>query len=212
MKIIIFANGRADDSAFLQSKANNADYVICCDGGANIAAYAGIIPDIIIGDLDSVCSQTLQFLSLNNVEIQRHNKHKDYTDLELAIKHAVALKPSEIAVLCAFGGRVDHFIGNIHALVSAAESNINVYLINEDTKTIVAAKRVIIVQKENYSHISLIPFTAITNITTTGLKYPLTNADLHIGTTRGISNVFADNSNTAKITFSGGLLLIILSK
>jgi len=65
--------------------------------------------------------------------------------------------------------------------------------------------------REDYETISLIPLTTeVAGVTTVGLKYPLQNEILSVGTTRGISNEFA--ADTVGITISDGLLLIICTK
>jgi len=56
-KIVIFANGDGDNLGFLRQIADEADFVICCDGGAGFAAQLEIVPDLIVGDFDSIDAQ-----------------------------------------------------------------------------------------------------------------------------------------------------------
>jgi thiamine pyrophosphokinase len=55
MKACIILNGEVRDYEFLKSnfQNNKYDFIICADGGAKHLYKINIIPDYIIGDLDS---------------------------------------------------------------------------------------------------------------------------------------------------------------
>ena len=54
MTALIMANGEYSDPNWYQQKVHYYSYVICADGGADAAKRIGIMPDLIIGDLDSI--------------------------------------------------------------------------------------------------------------------------------------------------------------
>jgi len=210
MKIVIFANGVMDDCDFSREIAQNADYVIGADGGASHLAKLDIKPDCLIGDFDSICPNLLEDFSKAGVEIVRFPIQKDATDLELAVDHAIQMHPTELVILCGFGERLDHFLGNIHALVAAANANINAALISQSTLIRLISCNCTF-PRQQYSWISLIPLTtAVTGVTTSGLKYALHNETLQIGSSRGISNEFSAEVVTVSVT--DGLLLAICTK
>jgi len=210
MKIVIIAGGVSDDVDFLRHQTGRADYVICCDSGANHALAAGIAPDVVIGDFDSINVQAANHFSARGVAYVQHPRDKDATDLELAMGHALDKSPTEIVVLCAFGGRFDHFLGNIHALVPAAMTNYKAYLLSNTTRIEVFTQQVQITRGD-YIYISLIPLTTdVEGIHTSHLKYPLTGETLCIGTTRGLSNEFT--ADTATIRIDKGILCAICTK
>jgi len=210
MKTVIFAGGELDDPIFSRTIAHEADFVICCDSGANHAAKLGIVPDLIVGDMDSVDESTKKCYESLEVEFSAYPSEKNATDLELAVHVASQMQSAEIVILGGYGGRVDHFLSNIQVLVRAAKAGIDAFLVNSTTKSFIIHSFAEI-HREDYNCISLIPIsTEVKGITTTGLKYPLRNETLYIGTTVGISNEFA--SFVATVTLEEGLLLTVCTK
>ncbi|MCL2396884.1 MAG: thiamine diphosphokinase [Defluviitaleaceae bacterium] len=210
MKIVIFANGEVGCADFAGHIAASANFVIFCDGGSRHGMNLGIRPDVIVGDLDSIDADVLAYFQDMDVVFEKFPAAKESTDLELAIGLAMTKNPAEIIVLGAFGGRVDHFLGNIHALIPVVKSKVKASLVDFAIKAMIIHE-VAEITRESYDTISLIPLTsAASGVTTAGLKYPLRDEVLHIGTTRGISNIFVEN--TASVTVAEGLLLAICTK
>lgn len=208
MKIVIFANGELENHEFYVQNAENADFIICCDGGSAHAAKLNIVPNVILGDMDSVDPAITHKFKGWGVIFEKFPAQKDATDLELAISFAMQKQPDQIVVLAGFGGRPDHFIGNIHALVPAAKSSIKAFLLGPNAKASIIHGYASIA-REHYDHISLIPLTTeARGVTTRGLAYPLQNETLHIGTTRGISNAFTEDAATISVNADGLLLAI----
>jgi len=209
-KTVIFANGEADDLDFFGQIAENADYIICSDGGANFAAQLGIVPHLIVGDFDSLDKDVKADYKSRQVAFAEFPIGKDSTDLELAVELALQKPSDEIVILGGYGGRVDHFLGNIQTLVMAAKANIKASLASSTTKAFIIDIFAEI-PRDDYDYISLVPLEAeVSGITTTGLKYPLRSGTLHIGTTVGISNEFVDS--VATVAVDSGLILAICTK
>ena len=209
-KIIIIANGEMDNAEDFIQIAQSANFVICCDGGAAHAAKMGIVPHLIVGDLDSLDEAVKADFVRQGVKFEEYSAEKNATDLELAMEFALQKSPDEILILGGYGGRVDHFLGNIQALIFAAKADIKVSLADAATSIFVIDKFVEIA-RENYDYLSLIPLEAqVTGVTTSGLKYPLRAATLHLGSTVGISNEFLED--VATITVENGLLLAVCTK
>ncbi|MBT1248633.1 MULTISPECIES: thiamine diphosphokinase [unclassified Thermosipho (in: thermotogales)] len=102
MKATIILNGNAKETLYI-----NSDIIIAADGGAKVLKERGILPNVIIGDLDSLDNDTLEYFKQNNVEIIEYPKEKDETDCEIAIKYAVENGYDEIEILNFFGERLD---------------------------------------------------------------------------------------------------------
>ena len=77
----------------------NDSFVICTDGGYDIASAHGIKPDLLLGDFDSIESELPK-----NVKIERFSPEKDYTDLDLALKTAVSSGSDDVTILGGIGG------------------------------------------------------------------------------------------------------------
>lgn len=77
----------------------------------------GIVPDVIIGDFDSVNADTLDFFKKkNDIEWTKLNPVKDDTDTEAAIRLAIEKGAQSITLLGATGSRIDHVLANIELL------------------------------------------------------------------------------------------------
>ena len=112
-RTIIFANGELPNMEKARTLVKADDYVICADGGTHHALALGLRPNLIIGDLDSVTDAELQKA---NAKIVKYPRHKNETDLELALNHALEQQPTSILIIAALGNRLDQTLGNISLL------------------------------------------------------------------------------------------------
>jgi thiamine pyrophosphokinase len=219
LRAIIFANGLisqptplpGDDLAKrLAGRQVEELIVIAADGGTVHCRRLGIIPDVVIGDFDSLDEPELLAAQKDGAQLIRHPARKDFTDLELALRYAVERGAQEILVLGALGNRWDQSLANL--LLSAADSlaSVNITLLDWPQEIrLVRPGRSLEIQGNPGDTVSLIPLgIQPLGITTQGLEYPLDNETLEFGGTRGISNVLL--GETASVTLKEGLLLCVL--
>lgn len=204
MRAVIVANGDLQINPRLQGVWQEAELRIAADGGArNARLYLGHAPQIVIGDMDSLDEETQVWLETNHIERIQHPRAKDETDLELAILLAQERGATEILILGATGGRVDHWFANVMQLTRSHKVKI----------TDAAAEMWVGTGNERIKGragdvISLIPLDlAVTGITTSDLEYPLRGETLERGSTRGISNVML--GETATVRWDSGTLLLV---
>ncbi len=82
MNCIIIAGGRLDASRTrtwyhrFYSLLKTADLIIAADSGARHLKGSGYLPHVIVGDMDSIDPDTLEFFQTNNVLIQSHPRRK----------------------------------------------------------------------------------------------------------------------------------------
>jgi len=208
MRIAIIVNGEINDYDATKQILTSVDYIIACDGGLRHAKIMALWPDAIIGDLDSAPSTYLSVCKQRGIPIYRYPADKDDTDLALAMAHALAQPVSSIIIIGALGGRVDHFIANVHVLEMAKGIHTEIWDNNTSIQLIHSS---LCMQKDDYQTLSLIPLsTEVTGITTHGLSYPLNNETLRLGVVRGVSNCF--NASEAVVTIESGVLIAIRSK
>lgn len=206
MKAVIFANGTIDNS---DSAISGNDLIIAADGGTQHCLSLGITPDVVIGDLDSLTTDNINELQIADVEIIRYPAKKDQTDLELALKLAIDRGADEIVVFGAMGGRWDMSIANILLPAEQNLSNATIRIIDghHEIMLLRAGKEMIFHGKKG-DIFSLIPLGRdALGITTIGLEYPLKDDLLRLGSSRGISNLFIENSAT--VSLKQGLLLCV---
>jgi len=207
VRIIIVANAPVNADTRLSLIAASADYIIAADGGAQPLAAAGIVPHLLIGDLDSLSDQHIAWLVTQGVEVQRYAREKDETDLELALLAAVARNASHIDLFCVLGGRWDHTVATI-TMLSLPMLIGRTVRIFADGQTLAIVRDHIILDGPITRTVSLLPLTpTVDGITTTGLAYPLDHATLYFERSRGVSNVVT--SMPATVQVQSGILLVV---
>ncbi len=115
--VLIFANGVIEDMTWIEPYLIRARTVIAADGGIRFPLALGHLPDVLIGDLDSLPPDVEEAIGGWAVEVIRHPQAKDETDLELALLLAKERYPdTELVILGGFGGRLDQTLANITLL------------------------------------------------------------------------------------------------
>ena len=202
-RIVIFANGELPDMEKARTFLHDDDFIIAADGGTRHALALGRIPNVIVGDLDSLPSNFE--VSKFDGEIILYPKDKNETDLELAIGHALTLNPEQVIIVAALGGRLDQTIGNITLLLRPSST---VLRLDDGLEEVFFCSTECKINGTPGDIVSLIPWQGeVTGIVTTGLKWPLQNETLYPHKTRGISNELIEK--TAAIQIESGQLLII---
>jgi thiamine pyrophosphokinase len=168
-------------------------------------------PDIAIGDFDSVSEEELIEIRKNSGQtIACDPIDKNYTDTEMAVRLALDLQPTELILLGALGTRFDHSLANVHLLALSTKQQVKTTIIDDHNKISLVTDQITI-EQQGYPNVSLLPLTlSVEGITLDGFQYPLTDAELTIGQSLGISNVLV--SSTGIITIRKGLLLVIQSR
>ena len=214
-RIIIFANGEIPDLDKARSLPQMGDYILCADGGTRHALSLGVQPNLIIGDLDSAEEEAVQKFRDDGVIVEAYPRDKDETDLELAINRAIELKPKQIVIVAALGGRLDQTLANITLLtdlrLAPLRANIEQAFdirLDDGVEEILLCRDRVEVHGRSGDIVSLIPWGgAVSDIQTENLKWPLQKETLYPDKTRGISNEMIDK--TASISIGSGLLLIV---
>jgi thiamine pyrophosphokinase len=205
--VVLVLNGILHPDPRLLSILDRAEYLIAADGGANWLAAQDHVPDLLVGDMDSVEPEVLDRLRAQGCRIEQHPAQKDETDAELALQAAIALSPQEITVLGALGGRIDHTLGNLALLAMPGLDGIATYIWDGVSVTWLVTESTEIWGAPGDT-VSLIPWGGdAVGIVTEGLAYPLQGETLGMGPSRGISNVLAEVP--ARVTVQAGRLLVV---
>ncbi len=209
MKILIFTNGENNLLREELEEILPVDKIICANGGTRLALNMNLIPDIIVGDIDSIPNNVLEKIKGEKIEWKIYPKEKDETDLELAVREALKYNPKIIYFVGLLGRRIDHTLSNLFFLERVKEKGIDILILDEKIRiTLMLGREEKVFLGKEGEIISLIPLSEkVEGITLKGLKYPLNNGVLYRSLTRGISNEFI--LKEAKIKISSGTLLII---
>ncbi len=202
-RAIIFCSGEMDtDHVWLPEYQK--DLVLCADGGYRHAKRLGIIPDLIIGDLDSGISEYP-----SEVASRIYPSEKDATDTNLCLDYAMEQGCQEVIILGGFGGRLDHEFSHYSLLLYGLRRGVRVKLVN-GCHEIWMEDKPFVLKPDNKKYVSFFPFGGdVENFSVRGLKYEAECIKLSCDLVQASSNQFKDGK-IAEISFEkGGILLIM---
>ncbi len=211
-RAVVFANGELHQWPEAFKMDSERDLVIASDGGYRHCRFWNIRPHLVVGDLDSIGEADLAGLTADGVEVLKYSPQKDETDLQLAMRTAMDRGATEIVVLGALGARWDMTFANVLMLGASFLDEMNVTFLEEweEIHRLRGGQKVSFTGRAG-NILTLIPLTErVEGIRLGGLRYPLENETLYMGSTRGVSNEFI--GETADIQFNEGRLLVVINK
>ena len=204
MKTLIVTGGSLDICWVKEFiKTINAEYIIAADSGLKYIDELGLVPDMILGDYDSV-----------EDGLKTYPREKDYTDTHIAIINALKAGASDIYILGATGTRMDHTFTNICNMKAALDCDVpcfiydkhnKVYLVNDNMGEVKLAK-----DGQYGEYVSIVPLSEEAVISLSGFKYTLDNYVLHQGLSICQSNEIKENE--AVINIKKGLVIVFETK
>lgn len=207
LHVVVVGSGEFARPTRLVAALENADVIIAADGGANWLVSQGRLPDVIVGDMDSISQAVMEALQRGGCRFVRHPAQKDETDLELALLEALAMGAKRITVLGALGKRIDHTLANILLLAMPQLADVET-VIYDGLCSLYVLRHTGEVRGEVGDTVSLIPLGGdVKGVVTSGLAYPLRDEVLRFGPARGVSNVLLEPRAT--ITLREGILLVV---
>lgn len=174
-----------------------------CWFGYSFAKKAGLTPNLIIGDFDSLKEELPQ-----NTEVVKLNTHKDDTDTEHCVMECIRRGYKDFLLLGSIGGRTDHTFANIATLAFLSEYNYNGIARNNGEEIRILKEGSYEMNNKKGLIFSVFPYGCESvNVTYKGAEYMLNNKTLTYNVSRGISNVFVDDE--AEITINRGRAILL---
>lgn len=198
---IIVADGTFPEHETPLGYLNNASRIICCDGSAQNLVLAGYIPDAILGDMDSLTED----LKIRFADRLFPDDDQSTNDLTKAVEWCKEMNYNDIVIVGATGKREDHTIGNISLLADYAE-NMNVKMVT-DTGVFIPFLKSCNVSSFKRQQISLFSINPETQISSTGLKFPLNNLKINSWWVATLNEALGDSFN---LEFSNGRVIVYL--
>lgn len=198
MHALLVGNGEKLSARFLKQLAKDADILAAADGGAVQLLHADLVPDVVIGDLDSLSPALQRTLvhALVRCKTQQNN------DLEKALSYLIKKGVTSCTLAGFAGGRVDFTFGNFLLLARMAKK-MNLVLAGETWQLYLLCKSRSFACKKG-ARASLLPLTRCKGVSLEGFVYPLENATLSVGTTRTLSN--QTKSTHVRVSLQKGVL------
>ncbi len=202
-KCNIVCGGVISDFEKTGARIDKGAPTICADGGYAHIEKLGLKAEVVLGDFDSFDKSQLR--EQDNVIV--FPARKDFTDSEIAVQYAIEHGYTDLVLIGALGGRLDHALGNLHLLAYAHENGVRATIVDVNTQVWyeTAGRQV---QGKAGDILSIVPLNRQGRYTLRGLEYPLECAPLPL---TGISNIFT--GETAEVIAENAeFLLIHISK
>ena len=208
---LIFSGGLAPNDTTLNAARaiQNVNLVIAADSGLHAAQKLEMHVDFVIGVFDSVDASALARATSAHTQTIRHSADKDFTDLESALLFAADKKSERIVIVTAGGGRLDHQFGFVAAMFNPKLREIKVEALWHTSRLFaLQGPATLDVTTQIGDTIALQSFSdKSAKISTTGLRWQLTDESLANFETRGVSNIATENQ--VSVSFESGQLLVI---
>jgi thiamine pyrophosphokinase len=208
VRAAIFLNGAPDSPALIQAVAGRADLVIAADGGARYALDAGVFPDLIVGDMDSLGEDLAREVERRGASLERHQVRKDKMDGHLAVLAARERGATAADLLCAAGGRFGALFAVPHILLAAERIGLRSTVVADWGRMFVIEARSRTVEGMPRDSVSIFPLSGpAAGVTLEGFGYPLEDARLEPGDTLGFHNELIGRE--ARVSVRDGALLVV---
>lgn len=217
MRGLIALAGRLDPNAVVRESASACRIRIAADGGLEHLDRLGLIPDRVVGDMDSIRTDRLPELEALGVRTDRHPRDKDETDAEIAIRTALDMGATDLLIIGALGSRPDHTLA--HQLLAAGLARRGVPCRLTDGTTWMHAlsgahAETAAVRLDLPARGFLVSLLAISGpaigVSTKGLRFGLDRARLPDLCARGVSNRPDGSGSPVEIRLEAGELLVFV--
>ena len=221
MRYLIVTGGPLPDEASEVirriSSSDEEKVIIACDSGCDYLARHNIVPDILIGDMDSISKKGLKFAEKNNVFTEHYPVEKDWTDTEIALNKTEA--GDKVTLICPVSARIDHVIANLAISLKLKSEGRDIVVTDGVTYCYPLSGEdnvsVDVSSFEGGAAVSLIPWNfgkKVKGVTTKGLYYPLTDSDLTAGSSFSFSNHPKKSAKKISVSIRSGMLIVVVTK
>jgi len=188
-KYVILLNGELTVTDRLKQQITGSQ-IVAADGGMRHAEALDVCPVLWIGDFDSSDGQLQK--KWRHVPRETYPADKDQTDGELAIEFALKNGAQEIVLVGGLGGRTDQSVGHLMQLIKLRQQNIKCFISSgiEEAWPLLCGRTKM--DFPPHTRLSIVGLTDIEGLDLKGVKWPLENVEVELGSTLTISNEVVD--------------------
>ncbi len=199
MRVIIVGAGDPPSKELIKKYHTDDCVIIAADGGANVLASYEIVPNILMGDFDSIFEDAMKLYENSCEQVIKFPVQKDETDLELCADKAVSMGADEIFFMGVLGGRFDHEFASLLVLNRILGKCKDCVILHENQRIYLLAGKREFYAKAG-SVFSVMPFLGKCTYTVLGeVKYPANNLVLEGNASVANSNETIDGKFSVKI-------------
>ena len=199
--VMIVCNGEPLSAERATELAEEAEVIIAADGGADYCLEHSIRIDHLIGDLDSISDAALKSIQTSR---KLYIPDQNYTDLQKSLAFCITLQPEKIIIINTLGSRSDHALTNLLFFQDFPSPELLEIHDNFGCMKILDPGEYDLKFDQGQT-ISFFSSASLTDLTLTGVQYPVINESYTIPFT-GISNKAINE--TVMVKFSEGKLFV----
>ena len=193
MKAVLVLAGEVAGTALLRRHLDTADLVIAADGGAARLQALGRLPDVLVGDLDSLAADALAALQAADVELVAHPNPEQQTDGMVGLLLARQRGADEIVLAgVQSADRLDHGFANLLYLSARELHDVRITVVSDWSEGVLlrgSGAPSVRFRGAPGDYVSLVPISdEVRGVDTIGLRYPLRAATLARGASSALSN------------------------
>jgi thiamine pyrophosphokinase len=205
VRAVILVGGAVAATAALRDQVRGSGLVVAADGGLHHAAALDLVPDLLVGDLDSVDAATRA--RYPGLATEAHPADKDALDLELALDAAAARGATEALIVGGLSGRLDQTLATVAIAQSRRAGGLAVDAV-DGVRSVWPlrpgeARRLDLGAGVRFS---LLVLDAEAVVSVAGARFPLARAVLERASGRGVSN---EALGTIDVTAHAGALVVV---
>jgi thiamine pyrophosphokinase len=190
------------------------DAVVAADSGLDAALALGLRPDLLVGDLDSISDQGRRWAISHDLPVEEHPVDKDHTDTALALRSRLVADAQRVTLATPSAtGRLDHLLGTLGALgdpILAHHLSITA-LVDRTVAHVLHPGHEVTLELAAGRVFSLLALHGgCVGVDVSGGHWPLTDATLPAGTTRGISNLAIGTPESVHVRVRAGVLSVVV--
>ena len=180
------------------------DIKIAADAGYRTAKLLGVVPDILVGDFDSLGDIPEDA----GMKIHKVPAEKDLTDTQIAVEMAIGAGADEIFIIGGLSGRLDHTLSTLSILEDLRERMVHGYVTDGQSHARYMKSSSTLIARSQYKYISVIAADdVVKGVSIEGCKYPLKNAKLSRRVQFAVSNEITGNVTLISVK-KGGVYII----
>ena len=200
MKAFIYTGGAVTEKN-ISERPGEDDLVIAADSGYRNAKKMGVVPNLLLGDFDSLNqSEKLP----EDLEILQVPAEKDDTDTQLAVKVALERGAKQLVIIGGLDGRLDHTLSNLAILEDLASKHISGVITNGQNRVRFIRDNGVILMRDGFRYFSILAADPVVKgVSVDGCKYPLKKAKLLRTNQYAVSNEIIGNCALIEIKKGG---------
>lgn len=178
---------------------------IAADSGMRHAAALGLTPELWVGDFDSADTETTRQHA--HVPRQSFPAAKAETDGALAIAEAIRLGARRLVLVGGTGGQFDHVLAHATQLVALAGQGLDVFSTSGTEEVYPLLSTLQFKGLAHGTRLSIVGLAPLSGLSISGVRWPLHNRDVELGSTLTLSN---ETAGDVAVSLAGGQALAIV--